>query len=234
MNKNLLMMVGKKGIDLRKYTPYPDNLVAYLPLTKSVTEDKCGNEIVVEGDTYPIITERNGDLCCYLTKQNIILTKLNKELGGNLPFTVDFWVDPISFDTDGQLIGMYSSLRWNNRCFLAKKSNTAFNLDANTGNTNNNQSPTAITVSSVYDHMHIALIYNGSTKVTLYVNGVSKGSSNKSIPRVEKHIALGYSNNTNTLSSTAYFHHLRVHDGVALWNANFTPPTYNDKDELIV
>jgi len=74
---------------------------------------------------------------------------------------------------------------------------------------------------------HCAIVRNGSSSVTLYVNGVSVGTGTDSTNYTSTNstVTIGKHNSLADNYLTGYISSLRILKGVAQYTANFTPPT---------
>lgn len=130
-------------------------------------------------------------------------------INGSSSFTVDYWVNRVSGDTDAEMLSSSS----NNFNFFHGGT-----LGMYTGATNQ------VTDQVLYDVWnHYALVRNGTT-FNLYLNGVSKLSFTLSTSYSS--IALNIMRNFgNTTQVKGYVHSLRVTSGVARYTSNFSVPT---------
>jgi len=133
-------------------------------------------------------------------------------------FTIEAWVYPVSYGGTGD-----TSL------WVESDGSTYFALNYDgSGNFNiylNSGSPTSTFASGIVTNQwnHVAMVRNGST-VTLYTNGVSKGTITNSA-------TLGYSSPSinraggGAATTVRYMSNLRIVKGTAVYTSAFTPPT---------
>lgn len=187
-----------------------DVLVSYLPFDVSTTNDACGNIWTASGSP----TIQNG---VAVFNGSSKLTNSNLLLGGR-DFSVDVWFSSNTQNTwtGPLLIGDLSATN--------SVENLVFNINGTTWycTTKYGTNYALINDFTLGRRYHGAIVYSGSAHaVNVFVDGVLKSTINTDISRSTVKINIGESFN-GTID------HFRIHDGVALWTENFTPPTATD------
>lgn len=192
-----------------------DPVVGLTHFNESPITDECGNVWTTASGTPTISTSTTkfgtGSLYCgYSTHAYETVT-----LGGQ-DWTIDFWM----YWTSTNSWNVFFSITGSNFEWLGIS--TGWRLYyPNTWKT--------FSVPSANAWHHYAFVYTQSSQTCkLYIDGVLVTTSGTfSMPRQKYNIYLGgiYASGTDNNQGTEYFDELRITDGVALWNSNFTPPT---------
>lgn len=136
---------------------------------------------------------------------------------GSGNFTIEFWVNPISWF--GSVISKNNSfVIYRNNSISTTKMGVRFNNSDGTDFFSTNDVP-------VGSWSYWALVRNGDV-FTWYLNGVSSGSTTQSITLTSNTnpVTVGQSTTFNIFLN-GYIDDLRITKGVARYTANFTPPT---------
>ena len=74
---------------------------------------------------------------------------------------------------------------------------------------------------------HLAIVRNGSSSWTIYLNGTSVATDtrNITIPNYTSSFHIGNRADESTLEFIGYITEFRISKGIARWTSNFTPPT---------
>ena len=197
------------------------NLVAWLPFDNSPTEDLCGNTWTLNGalnvDSTNAISGNalqltgNGD-ANYLQLDGIAL--------GGRDFTVHAYVysDTTSHEW-ARFFAIYDPNNMSSRRICVQA--TKFEINGSTVGT--------FTRGTRY---HVAIVYQHSTgTLTTFLDGVKKGTKSVTFAAgVLNRIYIGKSEWSGYSTLTGTVDEFIVHDGIALWTENFTPPTAEDYD----
>ena len=148
---------------------------------------------------------------------------------GTGDFTIEFWLYFISRDTYGSgLINNYSSYTSGSLGIFAGhygSSSTRYQVYYNGLGV-----PNIVSTSNIIYNawQHIALVRNSGT-ITLYINGVSEGTSSgatASLNGVGSNWGIGAAlDNVTNFSTIGSMADLRIVKGTAVYTTNFTPPT---------
>lgn len=196
-------------------------LKAWLPFDESTTADKCGNSWAVTGNVSldTTITKFGGASVhlpsgAYLTANNVIDLNADK-------WTFDAWAYCVSSTGADGFLALSEGA--NRRGIIAANDGVYV---ASSGGSSWQTKNTSLLFPSVKNQwVHLAIVKNG-TNVTFYQDGISVWSFTTSGLNNNGVFILGgcsYGNGNNI-----YFDEVRFFDGVALWTANFTPPTAED------
>lgn len=145
-------------------------------------------------------------------------------------FTLECWVR-FSSDTSGANSYIFSFLNGANVGYIINRdasNNLRFSINFSGGIVGS----TAITSGAWH---HIALVKNASGVCTLYLDGVSQGTSTQAAGLTPSGIVVG--SNPGTLGANlwaGYIDELMITKGIAKWSANFTPPTTQYSDSSTV
>lgn len=199
-----------------------DVLVVYLPFDVSTTNDACGNEWTVNGN--PLIQNNAAvfDGSSYLQLDRVLQL-------GDKDFTVDAWlestadqdwktafsVDKLTATNDVDRLCITQTQTYNTLYFTTKCT-TDYTISSNFG---------------TRQRYHVALVYSHSNAtVNCFLNGQLKKTVPVTISRalVEFSIGVGFLDEGTPALFKGKIDHFRVHDGIALWTSNFTPPTAAD------
>ena len=139
-------------------------------------------------------------------------------------FTIEFWIY-LNNTTSGSIISNYV-----NATFAANNWSIAVNttLQFTCYNINGNATANITTAITTGVFHHVALVRNGTT-FTLYLDGVSSGTSVTSSAILDgigttNAIYLGASGQTSLASFSGYLDDVRVTNGIARYTQNFTVP----------
>lgn len=193
----------------------PPSRVVWVPLDSSLTEDKCGNTWTVKGSPTINTAANVSGKAGYVSTGNYLTTK-GCALGGQ-DFTVDFWFNYPDSSATRHIFMWTTSSR-----------NARLKFHGNAIDVAYNGTSTSITTSAG-TWSHLAMVYQKSTKkLKVFLNGTLQTTISATLFSSRNAgdgvICLGH----NTDSCKCYLAHFRIHDGVALWTANFTPPTAAD------
>lgn len=197
-----------------------DVLVAYLPFDVSTTNDACGNIWTASGS--PTIA----DGACSFNGSSYLVNETISAAIGDSPWTVDFGATPsdttrdrfffstfnANYGTTGMVIKGWVHLNWygGNIEYGSYGDNHILNLG----------------LAPNMRH-HFALVYDGTEKF-VFVDGVLKGSYAENVELGGKFfIGRAPASDIDGMFAGT-IDHFRIHDGVALWTENFTPPTATD------
>jgi Concanavalin A-like lectin/glucanases superfamily len=144
-------------------------------------------------------------------------------------FTLEFWVRFTS--TTGAQSYIFSFLNGSNPSYIIHRD------DANKLRLSINFTPVITGSTNIANNAwnHIALVKNGSGLCTLYLNGVSQGSSTQAAGLTPTGIVIG--SNPGSLGANlwdGYLDEMMLTKGVAKWSANFTPPASEYSDSTTV
>lgn len=197
------------------------NLVAWLPFDNSTTFDWCGNEWTLNGalnvDSTNAISGNalqltgNGD-ANYLQLDGIAL--------GGRDFTVHAYVYSDTTSNEwARFFAIYDPNNMSSRRICVQA--TKFEINGSTGGT--------FTRGTRY---HVAIVYQHSTgTLTTFLDGVKQGTKSVTFAAgVLNRIYIGKSEWSGYSTLTGTVDEFIVHDGIALWTENFTPPTAEDYD----
>lgn len=202
-------------------------LVAYLPFDTSPTYDTCGNTWASYGDQ-PVISNAQvkfGTSALYLNGHSALGLDDGITLGGQ-DFTVDGWFYSIGDHFYGRFFEISTANRQDGRNFNARNGDSVNNVYFKSYNTG---------LSSTNQWLHLAVTYSATAEELYhFVNGVLCQTRSITIDRHAYDYAYisrsNYFDESYSDAFEGYVQHFRIHDGVALWTQDFTPPTASDYD----
>ena len=195
-------------------------------------------EDFADSSNYPLTIQNRGNVTVdtnvskfgggsfYFDGTNSILlpnTISNTDLVFPGDFTVEFWINQDSF-TDGQIIGRHYYGQGLNWTIFAKTNGGIYFIAGGI--------PVVVLdtaqVFSLNQWHHVAIVDNGTT-TTLYVDGVSQGSSSSAgelgYSNAEFNLSIGADQSGNYNHIHGHLDELRISKGIARYTGNFTPPT---------
>lgn len=144
---------------------------------------------------------------------------------GSEDFTIDFWVRPTNFATNGMIFASYDGATNINRVTMQLDTNGKLNFNVFDRNQNISltlQSPNAITLNQ-FSHICITRVNNvtnmfiGGAVVNSALDGTNYLLTNK--------MTIGRYGNSSSLYFAGQIDEFRIIKGKAMYTANFTPPT---------
>jgi hypothetical protein len=146
---------------------------------------------------------------------------------GTSDFTVECWIFPTLSGSTQDISGQAdSSITTTSRSFLLQI-NGSGNIIAGVWSGSTGYTITSSSAVSFNTWNHIALVRSSGT-LTLYVNGVSAGTSSVSTASVNdssNNLSIGRFGERNTAYYDGYVSNFRLVIGTAIYTANFTPST---------
>jgi hypothetical protein len=141
---------------------------------------------------------------------------------GSGNFTIEFWINAPSLN-DKFILGLRGGMSGSPHVTTGGFGGTTVGALRWASNAGEILSGTTVITDNTWHHC--AIVRNGST-ITLYVDGVSRGSGTDttSFEGNGGQIYIGY-NNLGGNDFTGYIDDLRITKGVARYTTNFTPPT---------
>ena len=182
------------------------NVASYLP---TYTGSYTGNTIVLTGTPITYSAYMNGSSYVVVPGTGLLPTSGS--------YTIEFWMK--TNDTSFEIFASEVS----GLAIFISSSNFYYQYNYGTGG------PITVSASSILDNNwhHVALVRN-STTVTLYFDGVSKGTASDNTDYSSYNAYnydIGYGNQSGGRYLTGYLSNFRVVNGTAVYTSNFTPPT---------
>jgi len=161
----------------------------------------------------------------YIDGQALIVSSSTSLVIGESDFTIDCWVymrltrtgSGVSFDP-AIVSGLHSGV---NRNFYI--SGVSGSLGFGTSTTRTFETPNQI---PIYQWTHVAVERSGGT-MRLYVNGKTEATTSTNLPNLtqQNNLVIGVGRDLSTGNLRAHISDLRIINGQALFNGDFTPPT---------
>lgn len=182
------------------------NVASYLP---TYTGSYTGNTIALTGT--PLTNS------AYMNGSSYVIVPGTGLLPSSGSYTVEFWMK--TNDTSWEIFASEVS----GLAIFISSGNFYYQYSYGTGG------PITVSASSILDNNwhHVALVRN-STTVTLYFDGVSKGTASDNTDYSSYNAYpydIGYGNQSAGRYLTGYLSNFRVVNGTAVYTSAFTPPT---------
>ena len=239
-NRNARLLTGGLvGVQPGYGDEHWDDVTLLLGGSSTTDLSIAGNALTNYGATTPSVTGPYGSTQNVLdfdktgattTTGNYLETGVTDDFKfGTSPFTIEMWLKPDITDTSSQTANLAAILEYDQSAaitgawFALHQNNSELYFYTNSGNTLVNTTSGGLSTSS---WSHVAIVRDVGNTLTIYVNGVSKGSgalSHNMSDAVSRNLFIGKQYNV-TRHYDGQIADIRITKGVARYTSNFTPP----------